>query len=120
MRTETELGLSRLVEVELFSALSRRVRMREISQEDAKEITIRFQTHLDNDFYIRIPLETAHYQLARELIGRFDTPLRTLDALHLACTSSKNIRLVTADDALARSAEVLGVRVQLLRARVED
>lgn len=93
--------------------------MREISQEDAKAITIRFQTHLDNDFYIRIRFETAHYQLARELIGRFDTPLRSLDALHLACASSNNIRLVTADDALARSAEVLGVKVQLLRASIE-
>ena len=48
-------------------------------------------------------------------IGRFDTSLRTLDALHLACASSNNIPLVTADDALARSAEALGVKVQLLR-----
>ncbi|MDJ0572324.1 MAG: hypothetical protein QNJ53_25230 [Pleurocapsa sp. MO_192.B19] len=38
----------------------------------------------------------------------------TLDALHLACTSSNNIRLVTADDALARIAEALGIEVQLL------
>ena len=31
LSTETEPGLSQLVEVELFSALSRRLRMREIS-----------------------------------------------------------------------------------------
>lgn len=112
--TETERGLSQLVEVELFSALSRRVRMREISQEDARAIATKFQTHLDGNFYIRIPLESVHYQLARDWIGRFDTSLRTLDALHLACASSNNIRLVTADDALARSAETLGIKVQLL------
>ncbi len=114
LRTETEPGLSQLVEVELFSALSRRVRMREISQEDARAIATRFQTHLDNDFYLRIPLEPINYQLARDWIGRFNTSLRTLDALHLACASSNNIRLVTADDALARSAEALGIEVQLL------
>lgn len=114
LRTETERGLSQLVEVELFSALSRRVRMREISQEDARAIATKFQTHLDNDFYLHIPLESVHYQLSRDWIGRFDTSLRTLDALHLACASSNNICLVTADDALARSAEALGVEVQLL------
>ncbi len=46
--TETELVLSQLVEVELVSALSRRVRMREISQEDATAIVERFQTDLDS------------------------------------------------------------------------
>ncbi|MEG4250937.1 type II toxin-antitoxin system VapC family toxin [Microcoleus sp. Pol10D4] len=53
--TETELGLSQLVEVEFFSALSRRVRMREISQERARQIAIEFQAELDGDFYTRIP-----------------------------------------------------------------
>ena len=120
LRTETEPGLSQLVEVELFSALSRRVRMREISQEDARAIATRFQTHLDSNFYIRIPIESVHYQLARDWIGRFDTSLRTLDALHLASASSNNIRLVTADDALARSAEALGIEVQLLRPNTEN
>jgi uncharacterized protein len=115
LRTETEPGLSQLVEVELFSALSRRVRMREISQEGARAIANRFQTHLENDFYLRIPIESIHYQLARDWIGQFNTSLRTLDALHLACASSNNLYLVTADEALAVSAEALGVEVQLLR-----
>lgn len=79
--TETELGLSQLVEVELVSALSRRVRMREISQEEAAAIVHKFQTDLNGGFYTSIALETTHYNLAREWISRFDTPLRTLDAL---------------------------------------
>jgi uncharacterized protein len=115
LRTENEPGLSQLVEVELFSALSRRVRMREISQEEARAIANRFQTHLDNDFYLRIPLESIHYQLARDWIGQFNTSLRTLDAIHLACASSNNLCLVTADEALAASAESLKIEVQLLR-----
>ncbi len=115
LRKENKRGLSQLVEVELFSALSRRVRMREISQEEARAIANRFQTHLDNDFYLLIPIESVHYQLARNWIGQFNTSLRTLDALHLACASYNNIRLVTADDALAASAEALEIEVQLLK-----
>ena len=52
--------------------------------EDARGIVEQFQADLDSGFYIRIALEPVHYNLAREWIGRFDTPLRTLDALHLA------------------------------------
>ncbi len=112
---ESELGLSQLVEVELFSALSRRVRMREISPEEATAIVQRFQADLDSSFYSCIAVEPIHYNLAREWISRFETPLRTLDALHLAIASQNNIRLVTADEALAASAGVLGVEFQLLR-----
>jgi uncharacterized protein len=78
MRSESELGLSQLVEVELMSALSRRVRMREISQETAKAIANRFQTHLNNDFYLLIPLESVHYRLARNWIAQFNTSLLPL------------------------------------------
>jgi uncharacterized protein len=55
-----------------------------------------------------------HYHLAREWISRFTTPLRTLDAKHLAVASQNNIRLVTADAALAASAQFLGVDILLL------
>lgn len=114
MRSQSELNLSQLVEVELMSALSRRVRMREISQATANKIGDRFETHLNNDFYRLISLESVHYQLARNWIARFNTSLRTLDALHLACASSNNLRLVTADEALAASADVLKIETQLL------
>ncbi|MHC5725861.1 MAG: type II toxin-antitoxin system VapC family toxin [Nostoc sp.] len=112
---ETEIGLSQLVEVELVSALSRRVRMREISQQDAIAIVERFQADLNSEFYTKIAVETVHYNLARDWISRFDTPLRTLDALHLAIAFQNNIPFVTADEAIATSAEVLGVEVLLLR-----
>ena len=58
---ETEVGLSQLVEVELVSALSRRVRMREISQQDAKAILERLQADLNSGFYTQIAVETARF-----------------------------------------------------------
>lgn len=112
---ETEPTVSQLVEVELVSALSRRVRMAEISQTEASAIAAQFQADLDNGFYIRLPLEPLHYTTAHNWISQFNTPLRTLDALHLAVAASNGISLITADAALAESAETLGLQVQILR-----
>ena len=112
---QTEPTVSQLVEVELVSALSRRVRMAEISQTQASAIAARFQADLDNGFYIRLPLEPLHYTTAHNWISQFNTSLRTLDALHLAVAASNGISLITADAALAESAETLGLQVQILR-----
>jgi uncharacterized protein len=114
-RQESDLVLSQLVEVELVSALSRRVRMREIAQEDARSIVDRFQGDLDQGFYQRLVVEPRHYELARDWIGQFATPLRTLDALHLAIAFTAEIPLVTADDGLAAGAGMLGVEARILR-----
>jgi uncharacterized protein len=114
-RQEPDLALSQLVEVELFSALSRRVRMREITSEDARSIVDRFQGDLEQGFYQRLVVEPRHYGLARDWIGQFATPLRTLDALHLAIAFTARIALATADEGLAASAEMLGVDVRILR-----
>lgn len=114
VNSETELALSQLIEVELVSALSRRVRMGEISYDNAKIISAKFETDLDRGVYNLIAVNNAHYDLAREWISRFQTPLRTLDALHLAIAHLNNITLVTADQGLAASAGILGAAVQLL------
>ena len=114
-RQETELCISQLVEVELCSALSRRVRMGEIERNDAQAIVDRFETDLDNGFYWQLTLEAVHYNIARDWIRRFDTPLRTLDALHLAIAASHDIPLVTADEGLVVSADLLGAEARILR-----
>lgn len=58
--------------------------------------------------FIVILVEPIHYTLARDWIARFEVPLRTLDALHLAITFSSHIPLVKADAGLAASATALG------------
>ncbi len=119
LRIEDTPALSQLVEVELFSAVARKLRMREIFPEESRQIALDFQTDLDENFYTRIALEPIHYNLARDWISRFEVPLRTLDALHLAVASSNQLLLVTGDEALARSARTLGIEVQLLIAVAE-
>ncbi len=50
---DVEPAVSSLVEVEFVSALSRRVRMREISQEQAELIRQQFQADLDAGLYVQ-------------------------------------------------------------------
>jgi uncharacterized protein len=108
------LVISELSEVELLSALSRRVRMQEIDLADANTIADRFQAHLDARFYTRITLTSRHYQIAKNWMQQFDTPLRTLDALHLAIASELNVPIITADIGLAKSARRFHLQVQIL------
>ncbi len=58
-------------------------------------------------------------QRAREWISRFETPLRTLDALHLAIAAENDLCLVTSDAGFAISAETFGIKVQILRPPIE-
>jgi uncharacterized protein len=113
----TQLIISELSEVELISALSRRVRMGEIERADASSIAARFQAALDAEFYQLVTVTPLHYQMAKQWMQQFDTPLRTLDALHLAIASGLSVPLVTADVGLAKSATSLSVDVQILMAQ---
>ena len=107
-------AISLLVEVELYSALAKKVREGTLSDTDATRIATQFRLHIDDDYYVLLPIRTAHYEIARDWIGRFSTPLRTLDALHLAASFSSDAVLLTADRALAQAARHLGVRIELL------
>ena len=114
IRAETRPALSDLTEVELFSAVSRKMRSRELSRDAAERIAAQFLAHLDSALYTRIALDRRHYQLARDWLGRFSTPLRSLDALHLAVAHGHSVPVLTADRQLVRAARKLGVRARLV------
>lgn len=114
LRRETDLVVSNLTEVEFYSALSRKVRQRELTLDEAQQIAIDFRMDLDAGAYQRLSVEAIHYQLAREWISQFNTVLRTLDALHLAIASSYEIPVVTGDVGLVQSGRSLGLAVELI------
>ena len=109
-----QVAVSSLTEVELFSAVARKVRQKEIRQADGKMAAGKFIDHLDRSMYRRIPLEAHHYVLARDWIGLFKASLRTLDALHLAVAFSEGLIVVTADQGLVKCARELSVKARLL------
>lgn len=103
-----------LVELEFFAAVSLRVRIGDIAREEAEAVSILFKSHLQDGLYSRRSLDAGHFRLARDYIARFDLPLKSPDALHLALCAAEDLTLFTADRQLARNAEVLDVRAELV------
>jgi len=110
----TRPALSNLSELELFSAISRKILEGGLDRADGSRIVAKFLAHLDDLFYTKLIIEPHHYRLARDWIGQFTTSLRSLDAIHLAVASSEGATLITADEGLAKSAVSLAVDAVLL------
>lgn len=107
-------AISTLTQVEVASVLSRCVRTSELTGQQAREIERTLAGDLNAGVLVRIPFHDSSYWQARYWLGRYDTALRTLDALHLACAVEHGLTLVTGDRALADAAETLGASSHLL------
>ena len=107
--------ISSLTEVEMCSAISRKVRENHLSEIDANRILSKFQFHIQHQLYYCLSVQEDHYQKAKSWISQFKKSLRTLDALHLALVSYKEMTLCTADIQLANAAEYFGVDVQFIK-----
>ena len=111
---ENRPAISSLTELELFSALSRKVREEGLDRADAGRVGAQFLSHLKNDLFTRLPVEAGHYRLARDWLGLFHTALRSLDSLHLAVASSGGLAVATSDLGLSKAARALGLDVLLV------
>lgn len=114
LRETAKPALSFLTGVELCSAVAKKIRSKEIGGPDGNRILAKFFSHVDTDFYTIIPVANHHWRLARSWISLFSTPLRTLDALHLAIASASEMELVTADKSLYQAAGILDVGARLI------
>lgn len=114
LKTKTAPAITELTELEVYSALSRKIREGGLEREDAVRILAQFQAHVDGSWYTKLPLEPRHYRLAKEWMRQFHVPLRSLDALHLAVAASEQAPLITADVGMAKAAEALSVTTVLI------
>lgn len=112
--SDEDLFLSDLVEVEVFSVLSRLVRVGSMAIDSARQNAALFDEHLAAGLYGRLHLQPEHYRWARDAIARFNLPLKSPDALHLSAAAIGGFQLITADRQLARNAEVLNVSFDLI------
>jgi uncharacterized protein len=96
--------VSNLSEVEFCSLISRKRRLKELGEAQAKAILDLFANHVAEGFYRRMSLSNEHFIKARQLLGSRDSSLRTLDALHLAAAMAETITIMTADRDLAKAA----------------
>jgi hypothetical protein len=102
-------SISSLTEVELASAISRKIRENNLSPEDGNKIFNQFQIHLKESFFRLISVDDRHYQTAKNWILQFAVSLKTLDALHLAISAEGGITLLTSDRQLFISAKYFGI-----------
>lgn len=102
-------AISPLTEVELVSALSRKIREGALSKEDANKILTLFNRHISQKSYEVLPIQNLHFRTAFKWVSEFNAPLRTLDALHLSIAMLNTLPIVTADAHLNKSAKILGV-----------
>jgi uncharacterized protein len=86
----------------------------EPNSETAEKIMAEFRSHVGQNLFPVISVRPLHYQIAKNWIERFATPLRTLDALHLAVAFSNSLTVLTADRKLGDSARSLGVKFTFL------
>lgn len=112
---QSRLAVSWLTEVELMSAISRKVRERGLTRRDAGRIAALYREHVTGGSYRLFRLESADFEWAASTIGRFDNRLRTLDALHLAVVVRESLNLATADRVLADAAKEFGIKVTHVR-----
>ena len=102
-----ELIVSQLTEVEFCSALSMKVRSKQLSNAQQNAILELFQQHLETGQYTRAYLIEDTYQLAKQFLLNHSLKLRILDALQLALAQHLKTVLFTADLDLAKAAGVL-------------
>jgi uncharacterized protein len=107
--------ISVLSEVEFCSLISKKYRLDELRQRQAKEILDLFSSHVAEGFYRRISLNTEHFIKARQLVSSMDSSLRTLDALHLAVALSERLALVTADREFAQAGKRHKANILVIR-----
>ncbi len=112
---DREPMISSLTVVEVASAISRKIREKFISSTDAVKLWHRFDYHRSQSYFIFKSLEARHFDRAVSFITQFKTPLRALDALHLAIALEYSDKLITSDIHLAQSGKQLGIPVVLIR-----
>lgn len=105
--------ISRLAIVEFRCLLARRRRAGSLSRKNETDALRTFDEDMRLGFLHIISLRDLHFALAHDLIGKLkNTPLRTLDALHLAIALNTGYaRLATADRIQAEAARSLGMQI---------
>ena len=98
------LAVSHWVRVEFASLLGRRVRMKELRKTQALGAMDVFEQLLTQSFHVIMP-SIADFDDAAHLLHKFDTGLRSGDALHLAIAKNHDVEMFyTLDKVLVKAA----------------
>jgi uncharacterized protein len=112
LSSASALAVSVICVPEIVSALCRRRRERKLSTEEYRNAKAAVLTDIDDAAVIGITEEV----IARGVVLLEHFPLRSADALHIACASEWSTDLfVSADDRQCKAARARGLRVEAIR-----
>ena len=112
-QTSEYLAMSDWVVSEFSSALSLKLRTKQMSEENRAEALAGF-ARFTGEFLIVLPVTTPHFRAAARFADRHELGLRAGDALHLAIASESGATLYTFDQRLAAAGPAIGVKTHLL------
>jgi len=95
---------------EFSSAVARRVRTRDLTQDDGRLAFANFDSWVARSAD-RQETTTTDIDSANRILRRLDVNLRTPDALHVAIAQRTNATLVTFDQGMTAGARALGMAV---------
>ena len=105
--------ISWLTIIEMRSLLLRRRRAEELQPALVERIWTTFQEDQATGSLVVLELRDEHLSAAARVLDRVESPLRTLDAIHLAVAeTARASECVTADRTMAAGARELGMKVK--------
>ena len=108
------LWISHWVLLEVAGVIATCVRRGQLTAEQAQTIGSEFESFRQERLTLIEPRGTDFLQARQWLERCLHMPLRSGDALHLALAQRQQLTVVSADRALARCAESLGLPLQLI------
>jgi len=108
------LWISHWVLLEVAGVIATCVRRGQLTAEQAQTIGSEFESFRQERLTLIEPRGTDFLQARQWLERCLHLPLRSGDALHLALVQRQQLTVVSADRALARCAESLGLPLQLI------
>jgi predicted nucleic acid-binding protein len=109
-----DVAISDWVVSEFSSALSLKLRTKQISEEKRADALAAF-VHFTRDSLSVLPIYASHFTAAARFADRYELGLGAGDALHLAIAAENGATLYTLDQRLAAAGPVVGVKTHLLR-----
>lgn len=107
-----QLAVSSWTQVEVSSVLAREVRMGGLNRDEAIEADAEFESILLETFIVLVP-RADDFALAKQYLSRYESGLRTGDALHLAIAGNHRATAVySLDRRLVAAGRRLGLPVR--------